>query len=143
MPVVEYAPADPQHHRSVPPYQDSERSFLLPADESLQQLAIRQLLKSLCAQQFVDVPQDIAQLAVRHVLDSPRDSAATTLLQPRKEGLVTTFCREFREFALDATVLWHNYFAEQALHIPEPWPSYGGRTTTHNRADGLGNLYRC
>ena len=69
--VPEHAPADGEHHRPVPPQQQGECFLLMPLRKPLQKLTVGLFLGSPDSGKLADVPNDQAQLRVRHESDSP------------------------------------------------------------------------
>ena len=74
VPVGQHAPADPQHHRSVPLEQDRERQFRSLATagrKPLQKLPVGQLTDRTHVEERAKLPNDDSVLSDRHRRGSP------------------------------------------------------------------------
>ena len=76
MRVGQHAPADPQHHRSVPLEQNRERqlrSLATAGRKPLQKLPVRQLTDRTHVEERAKLPNDDPVLSDRHRRGSPPD----------------------------------------------------------------------
>jgi hypothetical protein len=88
--VAQQAPADAEHHRSMPAHQGRKRLLVLLVEESLQQLPVALVLGGVGVRQPEQLAQAYARLAAQHpTLRGGLDSNATLLLWREQAGFDT------------------------------------------------------